>query len=77
MRASKRSRNRRGVSLPSDVPVKRAAPDSFPVMPDDLKIDIAHVVRTFCFTGVDAGTCLARAPQLVTRSYMLAALQRG
>jgi hypothetical protein len=61
MRASKRSRNRRGVGLPLDVPVKRAAPDSFPVMPDDLKIDIARVVRTFCFTGVDAGTCLARA----------------
>lgn len=36
-------------------------PDSFPVLPDDLKIDIAHVVRTFCFTGVDAGACLARA----------------
>jgi hypothetical protein len=61
MRASKRNRNRRGVVGPSDVPVKRAAPHSFPVMPDDLKIDIAHVVRTFCFTGVDAGTCLARA----------------
>jgi hypothetical protein len=30
-------------------------------MPDDLKIDIAHVVRTFCLTGVDAGTFLARA----------------
>jgi hypothetical protein len=27
----------------------------------NLKIDIAHVVRTFCFTGVDAGACLARA----------------
>ena len=44
-----------------DVPAKRAAPDSFPVMPDDLKIDIAHVVRRFRFTGVDAVTCLARA----------------
>ena len=45
-------------------------------MPDHLKIDIAHVVRTLCFTGVDAGTCL-HAPQLVTRSYTLAASQRG
>jgi hypothetical protein len=76
MRASKRSRNRRGVGLPLDVLVKRAAPGSFPVIPDDLKIDIAHVVRTFRFTGVDAGTCLAPA-QLVTRSYMLAASRRG
>ena len=61
MRASTRSRNRRGVGLPLDLPVERAVPDSFPVLPDDLKIDIAHVVRTFCFTGVDAGACLARA----------------
>jgi hypothetical protein len=45
-------------------------------MPTDLKIDIAHVVRTFRFTGMDAGTFLARA-QLVTRSYTLAASQRG
>jgi len=46
-------------------------------MPDDLKIDIAHVARTFSFTGVDAGTRSARAPQLVTRFYTFAAFQRG
>ena len=46
MRASSRSRNRRGVGLPLDIPLKKTAPDSFPVLPDDLKIDIAHVVRS-------------------------------
>jgi hypothetical protein len=60
MRASSRSRNRRGVGPPLDIPLKETAPDSFPVLAD-LKIDIVHVVRTFRFTGVDAGTCLARA----------------
>ena len=59
MRASKRSRNRRGVSLPSNFAGEESR--AGPVMPDGLKIDIAHVVRTFLFTGVDAWTCLARA----------------
>ena len=42
-RVSERARNRRGVGRPLDVPVKRGTPDSVPVVPDDLKIDIAHV----------------------------------
>jgi len=71
MRASKRSRNRRGVGRPLDVPVKRGTPDSVSVVPDDLKIDIAHVVRTFRFTGMDTGTCSARVPDT------LVAFQRG
>ena len=34
---------------------------SCPVVPNDIKFDIASVVRTFEFGGMDWGTCLARA----------------
>jgi hypothetical protein len=58
MRASKRSRNARTADLTSAVePVSTA----YPVFPTGIKIDIAHVVRTFEFSGADWGTCLARA----------------
>jgi hypothetical protein len=56
MRASKRRRNARPDGDHSVLQVI-----SRPVVPTDIKFDIARVVRTFDFSGVDWGTCLARA----------------
>ena len=56
MRASKRRRNARPDADHSVFQVV-----SRPAVPTDIKIDIAHVVRTFEFCGADWGTCLARA----------------
>ena len=58
MKASRRMRN-----APPDavVPATETGSLSYLAVPIDIRIDIAHVVRTFEFTGTDSGTCLARA----------------
>jgi hypothetical protein len=43
------------------VPAIEPIATPYPVIPTEIKIDIAHVVRTFEFGATDWGTCLARA----------------